>query len=114
MAYLLRALGVPDSALILEEKSLNTYQNAVYCAQAMKSAGLRTALLVTSALHLPRSLAVARAAGIEALPAATDFQVTAASNKPLRWFPSAEALQRSTYALHEWMGMLVYRWRGWV
>ena len=33
----------------------------------MKSAGLRKALLVTSALHLPRSLAVARAVGIEGL-----------------------------------------------
>lgn len=113
MAHLLRALGVPDSALIQEEQSLNTYQNAVYCARAMQTAGFQSALLVTSALHMPRSLAVARAAGINAVPAATDFLVTTRRN-PLRYIPSAEGLQRSTHAIHEWVGMLVYKGRGWM
>lgn len=113
MAQLLQELGVPRSALLLEEQSLTTRQNAVQSSQAMQTAGLHRALLVTSALHMPRALAAARAAGIDAQPAATDFLVVDSEDQPLRWLPTAAALQRSTDALHEWIGLAVYRWRGW-
>lgn len=63
---------------------------------------------------MPRLLAVLRAAGVEAVPAATDFEVDQDPARLLRWLLSAEALQRSIYALHEWIGLAVYRWRGWL
>lgn len=114
MAVFLRDLGVPSDAILLEEQSRNTYENALYCAEMMQEAGMQSALLVTSALHMPRSDSVLRAAGVDAVPAATDFEVYVNPDRPFRWLPSAQDLQRSTAALHEWIGMAVYWFRGWM
>lgn len=111
MAQFLTDLGVPSSAIVLEERSRSTYENALYCAKLMRGQGMNRALLVTSALHMPRSYAVLRAAGVDAVPAATDFEVVDEPRNVLSWLPSAQALQRSTFALHEWVGIAVYRWR---
>ena len=114
MAQFLSDLGVPSEAIILEERSRSTYENAIYCAEAIQAAGMQSALLVTSALHMPRSLAVLRSAGVDAVPAATDFEVHDRPASIFSWIPSAGALQRSTHALHEWIGIAVYRCRGWM
>ena len=114
MARFLEDLGVPPAAIVLEERSRSTYENAIYCAELMRVQGMKRSILVTSALHMPRSLAVFSAAGIDVKPAATDFEVVEEPQTVLSWLPSAQALQRSTYALHEWIGIAVYRWRGWI
>ena len=74
---------------------------------------LQQVLLVTAAPHLPRALATFRAAGIQAIPAATDFEVMPEPPHPLRWLPDAQALADSTRALKEYLGLWAYRWRGW-
>ena len=114
MAHFIGDLGVPRSALVLEERSRNTYENALFCAELMRERGSERALLVTSALHMPRSLAVLKAAGVDAIPVATDFRLRSPVVTGLTWMPSAAALNRSTLALHEWIGMAVYSWRGWM
>jgi uncharacterized SAM-binding protein YcdF (DUF218 family) len=63
----------------------------------METAGMQSALLVTSALHMPRSQAVLRAAGIEAAPVATDFEAYDDPARPLRWLPSAQAPSAAQY-----------------
>lgn len=110
-------LGVPEQDVVLEEQSRNTRENAILTAQWLQSEGLERVLLVTSALHMPRSLATFRAAGVEAIPAATDFEVRR-PGEPAPWdlrryIPSASALEGSTRAFKEHVGFWVYRWRGW-
>ncbi len=68
---------------------------------------------MTSALHMLRALAAFRAAGVDAVPAATDFEVMPRPDNLLRWLPDAQALADSTRALKEYLGMAVYWWRGW-
>ena len=114
MAQFLNDLGVPRSAIVLEERSRSTYENALFCAELMREHGSERALLVTSALHMPRSLAVLKAAGVDAIPVATDFKLRNSIGNVLTWMPSAVALNRSTLALHEWIGIAVYSWRGWM
>ena len=114
MAQFLRDLGVPLSAIVLEENSRSSFENAVNCAELMRLQGMDRAILVTSALHMPRSFAVLRALGVDVVPAATDFEVTEGPRTVLCWIPNSQALQRSTYALHEWIGIAVYRWRNWL
>ena len=114
MGDLLVAFGVPRDALILEEESTTTRGNAVHCAKLMRERGFRRALLVTSALHMPRAAAALHATGVEFTPVATDFEVDGVARGVSAWFPDADALLRSTRALHEWTGMTVYRWRGWI
>ncbi|TIT46564.1 MAG: YdcF family protein, partial [Mesorhizobium sp.] len=48
---LLEALGVPADRLILEDKSRNTYENAVFSRELVKPKPGETWLLVTSAFH---------------------------------------------------------------
>jgi uncharacterized SAM-binding protein YcdF (DUF218 family) len=76
MAELAVALGVSPHAVVIEPDSLNTRQNAVNVQAILEERNVQTILLVTSALHMPRALAVFRHLGLDAIPAPTDFHVT--------------------------------------
>jgi uncharacterized SAM-binding protein YcdF (DUF218 family) len=76
MRQLLHLMGVPDEAIIQEPNSLNTYENAVNVKKILEERGIKRILLVTSAMHLPRSLLIFKKQGIEAIPAPTDFLVS--------------------------------------
>ena len=123
MADILVSLGVPNSAILQDSKSLNTYQNAVNVRQIMQEQGIRRVLLVTSAMHMPRSLRIFQRQGIEAIPAPTDFLITQQEiNEPssspqatlLNLVPDADQLQNTTRALKEYIGTVVYHLRGWL
>lgn len=123
MAQILKTLGVPTSAILQDPTSLNTYQNAVNVRQIMKARGIRRVLLVTSAMHMPRSLRIFQRLGIEAIPAPTDFQITqqeldepnsSPQSTVLSLLPDAGRLEMTTRALKEYIGSLVYRLRGWL
>jgi uncharacterized SAM-binding protein YcdF (DUF218 family) len=113
MLRFLADLGVPPAAILLEGRSRNTRENALYTGEILGAEGFDRVLLVTSALHMPRALATFRAVGIDAVPAATDFEVMPEPAHLIRWLPDAEALSDSTRALKEYVGWWVYRWRGW-
>lgn len=107
-------LGVPASAIVLEERALTTRGNAVHMAGLLEAGGIERFLLVTSAMHMRRAEAAFRAVGLEPVPVATDFQVRVPIRRHWRrWLPSASALAGSTRAVHEYVGFWVYRLRGW-
>lgn len=114
MSELLQVMGVPSSAILLEGKSRNTYQNALLTAEMLDSLGIRKILLVTSAFHMRRAEAVFMAQGLEVIPAPTDYQRLLAPSVYPRWLPSVSDLWQSTFALHELLGYWVYRYRGWL
>lgn len=114
MKTLLRRWGVPADSVVTESRSANTYQNATNTAAVVERRGLDRVLLVTSALHMRRALATFRSAGVDAVPAATDYRVVDGPTSLLDLFPSAGALQASTAAIHEYVGYWVYQWRGWI
>ena len=74
MAVFLQDLGVPTQAIALEETSHNTRENAALSTTLLKARGIKHILLVTSALHMPRALALFKAQGIKVTPAPTDFE----------------------------------------
>jgi len=112
MGRLLQKWGVPPAAILTEGRSLSTWENALFSSPVLKARGIRQILLVTSALHMPRAAAVFRKVGFEVIPAPTDFQKRGAPGG--RLFPNAYDLEWSDQALREWVGLLVYRLRGWV
>jgi len=114
MADLLVALGVDRSAIIVEGNSRNTFENARETAQIWQREGFKSALLVTSSMHMPRALAVFGKAGLPVEPAATDFRSGHALMPfPLSILPDAGSLDEASQAIKEWIGLAVYRWRGW-
>ncbi len=114
MAAFMEDLGVPASALLLEATSRNTWENAVESRRLMQEHGIERVLLVTSALHMRRALAIFRQLDIAVIPAPTDFEAAPPSGPVvLRWLPDAEALFGSSRALKEYLGDFAYRLRGW-
>jgi len=112
---LLEEWGVPGTSIIAEAASRNTYENAVLTKPVLAEHGVQQVLLVTSALHMPRALATFKSAGIDAVPAATDFTVTYKDQRTvIDFLPDAEALSRTTYAIKEYVGYAYYWWKGWI
>ncbi|MBZ4211909.1 MAG: YdcF family protein [Rhodoferax sp.] len=109
MAIFLQDLGVPARALVLEEVSRNTAENAAFSAELLKARGIRHVLLVTSALHMPRALALFTAQGLQVEPAPTDFEANNPPPGALAWLPDTEALDGSGRAMKEWVGKWVGR-----
>ena len=100
---------------IPEADSRNTYENAVLTRQVLAEHGLQRVLLVTSALHMPRALATFKSAGIDAVPAVTDFTVTCKDQRTvIDFLPDAGALLRTTNAIKEYVGYAYYWWKGWI
>ncbi|WP_456373527.1 YdcF family protein [Thiolapillus sp.] len=109
MQRILRAMGVPDNAMLLEKQSRNTRQNAFYSAAILRAHAARRILLVTSASHMQRAKFEFEKKGFAVFPAATDYQVVQAPVSFLDWFPSAGALNQTTRAIKEYLGLMVAR-----
>ena len=113
---LLQEWGVPEAAIHYEVNSRNTYQNALETKKYLQDSGQLDAqiLLVTSAIHMPRSLSVFRAAGLNVIPAVTDINATGPNSPRIFSFvPNIGAMASFTAAWHEILGLWVYRIRGW-
>lgn len=109
MALLLEEWGVPRDAILLESRSRTTWENALRVKELLDARGLGAVLLVTSAAHMPRALAMFERAGIRVLPAPTDFGGEPAPPGRLgSWLPSASVLDAATRAAKEYLGILVY------
>jgi uncharacterized SAM-binding protein YcdF (DUF218 family) len=114
MTGLLAEWGVPPGAIKAEGGSINTRENALITFQSLAPRGVRRIILVTSAMHMPRAAGAFRKAGFEVIAAPADFRTGwGEPNAISRWLPSAHNLVESQAAMHEWLGVLVYRLRGW-
>ena len=111
----LQVYGVPPDSIILEGNSRNTHENAVNTAAIWRDKHFRSGLLVTSAFHMPRALASFRKLGIELAPWPADFkgQSYPLINNVFDLLPDASALATTTTAIKEWLGLTIYRLRGW-
>lgn len=111
MARAMQVLGVPRSALLLEERSRDTRQNALNTAELARRHGFRRVLLVTSALHMPRALRWFDGTGVEVVPVPVPETVRREAWHE-RWLPSRSALWRSGRALKEYAALATVRWQG--
>ncbi len=107
------ALGVPEGDILVENRSLNTEQNAVYTAALLKSSGLSHPVLVTSAFHLPRAIREFRLAGVEPEPFPTDYLASGGrfAFYPGLLSPSSAAAATAGTAFKEYLGLLALKLR---
>lgn len=105
MADLLVALGVPRKKIRLETESRDTRENALYSARLVRDLQVDTVVVVTSALHMPRSIRMFERAGLSVLPAPVRFQSPPPEGLE-RLIPSSLALRRSQRLVHEIVGLL--------
>jgi uncharacterized SAM-binding protein YcdF (DUF218 family) len=121
-ARLARELGVPTGQLVLSPQARNTAEEAIALQRIARTRGWRSVLLVTSATHLPRSLATfRRRTNLTIVPVACDFLLperqflggSTPASAALALLPNADALATTTLVLKEHLGLLAYRLRGW-
>ena len=110
---LLLEWGVEREALSVDRLSENTWENAI---ETRKLIGQyrNPLLLVTSAYHMVRAVTVFEKLGFDIIAMPTDFQSTGDFKfNRYSWRPNLGSLGASTLALHEYVGLIIYRLRGW-
>lgn len=128
MKELLLRFEIDEDIILIDSRSRNTVENALYSLEIAKAQGAESVYLVTSASHMPRSLAVFQKqalkmdlGNLKILPAPCDYnQVEPEVNPP--WYyqlatfllPDARALEKSTEYIHEYYGLIYYKLRGWI
>ncbi len=106
--------GVPNDAILIEDKSRNTYENATFTKKLLdQRTDLKKLLLVTSAFHMRRSEACFQKAGILADTYPADFYTynrSWAFDKLI--VPNEKVLYHWQKLIHEVAGFLIYKMVG--
>lgn len=92
----------------VEERSVNTWENAHFSADMLQNVGIEKVYVVTHAWHMPRAMYSFEHTELQAIPAPTRF-VSRAQSFWLDFLPSAKAFVITKYALYERLGLLWYR-----
>jgi uncharacterized SAM-binding protein YcdF (DUF218 family) len=98
--------GLDMARVRLEGGSRTTRENAQQVAKLLSIRCQEPWLLVTSAWHMPRSVAEFEAVGCQVTPYPVDFRTGAST--PLTEYSLAHSLLLWQTALHEWLGLLAY------
>jgi uncharacterized SAM-binding protein YcdF (DUF218 family) len=107
MVQIAELLGVKSQDISQESDSRDTADQAAIIA---KKIGRERFILVTSAAHMPRSMALFKKRGLQPIPAPTDFLVRESARPDHgRFFPHASSLSGVEIAWHEYLGM-VWAW----
>ncbi|MCI5077008.1 YdcF family protein [Oricola sp.] len=102
------AFGVDPQRLVLEDRSRNTYENAVFTKAAIADLPPGKWLLVTSAFHMPRSVGIFRKQAIDIIPWPADYRTAGDEGFEIGRNDPAEGLMELSLALREWIGIVVY------
>jgi uncharacterized SAM-binding protein YcdF (DUF218 family) len=111
MKRYLIALGVDEEFIVCEERSVDTYENAVESAKLLRERGIDDAVLVTDATHLWRAVRCFERQGLGVTPVGVYYRGT------LQWrvasfLPQASAVRTMQVVWHEYLGMAWYWVRG--
>ncbi len=102
MADLSIELGVLKEDIILEQESMSTFDQALYLKPIVKN---HRFLLVSSASHMPRSMALFKKLGMKPVPAPTGHLVKQFEDE-FSIFPNTSNLKKSDTAMYEILGIL--------
>ncbi|MBY0589417.1 YdcF family protein [bacterium] len=112
MAELLIMMGVPASAIIREGGSRNTFENMTHTWGILRATQSSSILLVTSAFHMPRAMALFAKTDLKVIPAPSDPRATGKLDRWRDFFPGPDGLKLTTLAINEWVGLIGYRLLG--
>jgi uncharacterized SAM-binding protein YcdF (DUF218 family) len=108
MRQVLQKESIADSSIWTEERSLSTYENALFAAEILHHKGISRIVLVTEAYHMWRAELCFRKQGLSVIPAPCRFTV------PPRFFdllPEGNTLDSIECMFHEIVGLTWYKIR---
>jgi uncharacterized SAM-binding protein YcdF (DUF218 family) len=98
--------GLAESRLVLEGQARNTDENVLLLKQLLQPQAGQHWVLVTSAFHMPRAMALFRKAGWTVVPWPVDYR-----GLPPALLPRADLVDQMSVlnvAVHEWIGLVAY------
>jgi uncharacterized SAM-binding protein YcdF (DUF218 family) len=111
-------LGVPWEQIFVEKQSGNTYENAVYSSKILKNKSITHIFLVTSGFHMFRAVAVFKKNGITPIPVPSDYSSNFSDKKTItfvdNYLPSIRAFYSLFLIMHEYVGLLWYKFIGYL
>jgi len=100
-------LGIPEQKIIIEDKSRNTAENALYTGNILEKSAYQKPVLIVSAFQMHRTVLNFKKLGVEVIPYPTDYR----SN--INWYfdvfhlvPSAASLSNTSLIIKEYLGIL--------
>ncbi|MBI1289525.1 MAG: hypothetical protein GC178_18310 [Flavobacteriales bacterium] len=105
-----------DSAdILIEDQSLNTYENAKFCKPILEELGEEKFLLITSAAHMRRAVACFEKQGINVIPHPVMKSVGKRRFElDYLFVPRVMNFHKWMSLIHEWIGVLSYKLRGYI
>lgn len=104
----LEQIGFDSGRVLFEAESRNTWENALFSRDLVKPGQGERWVVVTSALHMPRSVGIFRRLGWEVMPYPVDFR-SYDRNAPFTGFDMERSLVLVSAAMREWIGLAAYR-----
>jgi uncharacterized SAM-binding protein YcdF (DUF218 family) len=104
----LQEFKIPDSCILIENRSRNTIENAAFSNVVLKKNHLQPPyVLVTSAFHMRRSLGIFKKTGINVIPYSCNYMIGGGNSIVTQFIPDAETLSRWNIYTQELIGTLV-------
>lgn len=104
-------LDTSGRAIIFEDQARNTHENAVFTRDLVRPKSGERWILVCPAIAMPRAVGVFRKAGWDVIPFPAGY-VTAGADEAFLSFDLIGGFHLAAHALHEWIGLIVYRMMG--
>jgi uncharacterized SAM-binding protein YcdF (DUF218 family) len=113
LSAVLIAAGVPADRVIEESTSKTTRDQARLIPVLLRARGIDRFVLVTSPVHMGRSLALFHAQGIEPVPSVSPLR-SEHLPPPSLIVPDGGSLLISDEALYDYLAWIYYWWKGWL
>lgn len=113
MAAVLVAAGVPPDRVVEESSSKTTRDQARMIPAMLRERGIKQFVLVTSPVHMGRSLALFRVEGVDPVPSVSRMR-SEHLPPPSSLVPDVASLIASDEALYDYMAWIYYWWKGWL
>ena len=107
-----REVGLDQGQVVYEDRSRNTYENALFSRELVEPKAGERWLLITSAMHMPRAVGIFRQVGFPITPYPVDYRTDGRIWSLGLVKSSAQGVSTADLAAHEWIGLLAYRLTG--
>lgn len=112
-AFLIENCGVPDSVILIDTVSRNTYENAVETKKIMNAEGLRSAIMITSTWHMRRAQGCFKKVGLDVDLHPIDGMYLGQGFTPSDLIiPNTGNIVRWENLMHEIAGIIIYKLQG--
>ena len=105
-------MGIDEKRILVEGKSRNTWENAVFAKELAKPKKNENWLLVTSAYHMPRAMGTFRQANFAVKAYPVDYYTGGETSRFSPFYYAMDGVTITDTAAKEWLGLLVYRLTG--